>query len=114
MPDPRTPDETRRLVDGKTFRTEEQFLQWVINAAEQLGWVRELIYHTRNSQRSTAGFPDLVLCRPPRLLWVELKLKPHNKLTAAQELWAWALKESGQEVYVWWPADMDVILEVLS
>ena len=96
-----------------SFRTEEAFQQWVINAAVQLGWARELIYHTRNSRGSTAGFPDLVLCRPPRLIWAELK-QPGRELIEAQELWAWALKESGQEVYAWWPADMDTILETLK
>ncbi len=96
-----------------SFRNEEAFQQWVINAAVQLGWNRELIYHTRDSRRSTKGFPDLVLCRPPRLIWAELKM-PGKKLTEAQTFWAWALKESGQEVYVWRPTDMDTILEVLS
>tara|TARA_Y100000310_G_C19948111_1_gene475613 strand:- start:156 stop:494 length:339 start_codon:yes stop_codon:yes gene_type:complete len=112
MPKPDvTQAEAIALLDR--FKSEEEFQQWIITAAVQIGWSRELIYHTRYSRGSTKGFPDLVLCRPPRLIWAELKM-PGKKLTEAQELWAWALKESGQEVYAWWPKDMDRILEVLS
>ena len=32
-----------------------------------------LIYHTFDSRRSAAGFPDLVLVRPPHLIFAELE-----------------------------------------
>ncbi len=103
------------------FRNEEAFQQWVINAAVQLGWNRELIYHTRDSRKSTKGFPDLcmvqaTLGKKSRLLFAELKM-PEGKMTHAQSNWQMVLRSlelPEVEVYVWRPADMDTILEVLS
>ena len=54
----------------------------VTELAEKTGW---LFYHTYRSDRSPAGFPDLVLVRPPRLLFVELK-KQKAKRTPAQDV----------------------------
>ena len=108
-----TQEEAIALMDS--FRNEEQFQQWVINAAVQLGWDRELIYHTRNSRQSTAGFPDLILAYPQRrrLIFAELKM-PKRELTQPQYNWLRAADSGGAESYIWRPADMDAILEVLS
>jgi hypothetical protein len=62
-----------------------------------------------------AGFPDLVLARPRdrRLLFVELK-RDGGRTTDAQDAVLGALRYSGAEAYVWRPADIDGIVEVLK
>lgn len=52
------------------------------------------------------GFPDLVLVRPPRLLFVELKVGK-NRMTPEQVAWMTDLAElPGVECYVWRPDDL--------
>lgn len=90
--------------------TENLFLQAVRDIAELLGWK---CYHTWNSIHSPAGFPDLVLVRPPRIIFAELKLRG-RKPTPAQQDWLNLLGECPQvEVYLWTPEDWDSIVEVL-
>ena len=50
--------------------TEAELQVSVISAARELGW---LVYHTRSSQQSEPGFPDLVMVQPPRIIFAELK-----------------------------------------
>ena len=70
-----------------------------------------LMYHTHRSDRSEAGFPDLVALRGPRMVVAELKAldrrtgKP-KKVTPAQERWLRAFRAMrGPEVFVWTPLD---------
>ena len=87
-----------------TLITERDFLATVIAVAEALGW---LTYHTHRSDRSAAGFPDLVLLRPPRIIFAELKIT-RGHLTSAQAKWLEALhKVPGNEVHLWTPASPD-------
>ena len=66
---------------------EDELQNLIINPrdglAPRLGY---LCYHTHDSRRSTAGFPDLVMVGPHRLIFSELK-KEKGKATAAQEDW---------------------------
>jgi hypothetical protein len=71
--------------------SEEQFLQLVLDLARALGW---LAYHVRDSRRSAPGFPDLVLVRNGRILFLELKVG-RGRLTAAQREWGRALVHAG-------------------
>lgn len=76
-----------------------------------MGWLR---YHTYDSRRSRAGFPDLVLVRPPRLLFIELKTA-RGKTSEDQREWAKVLKLiPGVEYYLWRPADEAYIRELLN
>lgn len=50
--------------------SEKQLLESVVALAKALGWRH---FHTHDSRRSPAGFPDLVMVRGGRLLFVELK-----------------------------------------
>jgi VRR-NUC domain len=72
--------------------SERQLQEYVLELARLQGW---LAYHTFDSRRSQAGFPDLVLVRPPRLLFVELKGETSKgtlgKLSKAQREWLDAL-----------------------
>lgn len=61
--------------------TEAQWQNTVVEAAQLLGW---WVFHDHDSRRNQAGFPDLVLIRPPRVLFVELK-REAGKVTRAQE-----------------------------
>ena len=49
---------------------EAEFQAAVIELAELQGW---RCYHTHDSRRSQPGYPDLTLCRPPRLIFAECK-----------------------------------------
>jgi glycine/D-amino acid oxidase-like deaminating enzyme len=60
-----------------------------------------------------AGFPDLVLTRPPELLVLELKAE-RGKLAAAQREWLQQLEMCGVEIYVWRPSQWAEIQERLT
>ena len=90
---------------------ESVLLRKVIWMANVWGWIS---YHTHDSRHSAAGFPDLVLVKPPRVLFVELKSES-GRVSADQMLWLAALaKCPGVETMVWRPSDFDDIGLVLS
>lgn len=93
--------------------SEETFRQQVRRIARMYGW--EFQYHTHNSQRSDAGWPDEVFIHPRylRAIFVELK-SDKGKPTAGQKRWLAALAGCGLEVAIWWPKDMDHIIDVLG
>lgn len=89
---------------------EKDFMAQVIALSKLFSWES---YHTQFSIRSARGWPDLSLCRPPRLILAELK-SDAGKLTAAQERWLDLLGQCpGVEVYLWRPADFETIERVL-
>jgi len=61
-------------------------------------------YHTHDSRRSTAGFPDLVIVGPAAGEFWELK-REKEKPTDAQERWLAALAMAGFTVKVRRPSD---------
>ena len=101
--------------------TERELQRAVVELARLMGW---RVHHTRPAltQRGRwltpiqgdAGFPDLVLCRPPRLILAELK-RVGGKLTAEQQAWLEALQAcAGVECYLWTPNDWDAIVRMLT
>jgi hypothetical protein len=82
--------------------TEAALLEAVRAVAKLQGWQ---LYHTYRSDRSEPGFPDLVLMRPPLLLFRELKADV-GRLRPAQRKWLDELAACGQDVGVWRPADL--------
>jgi len=91
--------------------TERDFLASVRSLAQLLGWT---CYHTWQSVHSPAGFPDLVLVRPPRIIFAELKVG-NRQPTPAQERWLNLLREChGVEAYLWRPEDWEQIQAILS
>lgn len=81
----------------------ESDLMWQVRKlAKECGW---LGYHTHDSRKSAAGFPDLVLVRRERMLFVELK-KETEKPRKEQVVWLDALRRvPSVEVYIWKPSD---------
>lgn len=98
------------MTISPTFRNEKHFTDSVRTAAKRLGW---MAYHTYDSRRSTAGFPDLVLVRDHRLIFAELKMKK-GEMSDAQYMWLRSLVVAGQEVHIWKPDQWDEILEILK
>lgn len=91
--------------------SEKDFQDAVLDLAHLNGWQT---YHTYESRRSAAGFPDLFLVRPPRIVIAELKTA-RGRITSAQRAWLDLLERCpGVEVYVWRPAGFDEIARVLS
>jgi hypothetical protein len=91
--------------------SEKEFQAQVVALARRCGF---RVYHTYNSRRSAAGFPDLVLVHAGRgeIVYAELKVPP-NKLTPEQAAWIEALRAAGQRAFVWTPDDWTTIEETL-
>ena len=106
--------------------SELEFTRWVRKqATEGYGW---MVYHTYDSRRSDAGFPDLVMVRGGRVIFAELKYdkgyadwddrkpKRRGKISEAQQAWIDALSNVfGVECYVWkYPDSVDELLRILE
>ncbi len=90
---------------------ESEFQSSVLEAATALGWKW---YHTRDSRHSPEGFPDLVLVKPPRVVFAELKTET-GKLSVDQLVWYGLLLQCPSvEVYAWRPRDMDEVIRILQ
>lgn len=85
---------------------------WQAQVEYLLALFRWSYYHTRDSRRSAEGFPDLVACRPPRLIFAELK---RDGKEPTEEQWTWldAFSQCGAECYVWHSSDMDEVRRLL-
>lgn len=81
--------------------SERDWQQLVVDVARLHRWD---VYHTYDSRRSPAGFPDLLLTRPPELMFVELKTAT-GKVTAPQLAFLDRLERCHLEVHVWRPQD---------
>lgn len=105
-----------KIKDGKPVITEKAFQASVIQLAKQYKWK---VYFTWRSIHSPAGFPDLVFCRPPRLIFAELKSEK-GELTEPQADWYDALCQcrdysgNGISVCIWRPSDFPAIKKILD
>jgi hypothetical protein len=109
---PRTPRRNRKFAKPTVpDMSENELLANVREIAKLNGWET---YHTHDSRRSDAGWPDLVLASAAqrRTLFIELK-KRTGRVSDAQQKWLDLLALCGQEVAVWRPADMPEIVRVL-
>ena len=88
--------------DEKAFQAE------VVKLAKSLGWKK---YHTYDSRKSDAGFPDLVLVRE-RVIYAECKTDD-GELTADQLNWRDWLLAAKQEWHCWRPRDWAEIERIL-
>lgn len=114
--------------------SEKQWQAIVYGAAVAGGW---LAYHTHDSRRSAAGFPDCVFVKDGRVIFVELKTEV-GKLSPDQQVWLDKLahvehvvsrvvrrlaekvgvtvekKSYPVQVYVWRPSDWPMICQILG
>jgi hypothetical protein len=81
--------------------SEDELLASVTDLAK---WLHLLTYHTRDSRRSSPGFPDLVAAGPRGCLFIELK-SDYGMLSPRQVDWKFMLLASGQQWRLWRPAD---------
>jgi hypothetical protein len=89
--------------------SEGEFQAKVIEFAKAHGWLH---YHTYDSRKSVAGFPDLVLVRG-EVIWAELK-DEKRKVSDEQKEWLEALRVAGQKAYVWRPRDWQNVKDRLK
>lgn len=89
-------------MNGELRCSEKQFMQQVIDLARLSGF---LVYHTYDSRRSQRGFPDLVMVRPPTVLFVELKSEASlGRLRPEQREWLEALSRcESVSTHLWRP-----------
>lgn len=107
-----------RLVDVP-FPTEAKYQERIVKEAEDHGW---LVCHVRRSlvngrwltNTSSPGFPDLVLVKPPLVVFLELKRSRKERPTPAQVQWISAIQQcSTVEAYVASPEDLVEVLALL-
>ena len=91
--------------------SEKDFMATVKDLATLNRWC---YYHTHNSRRSDSGFPDVVLVRPPRVIFAELK-SMHGRMSKQQTAWEEELTRCpGVEYFIWRPDDWEEIVKVLA
>lgn len=99
--------------------TEAEFQAAVVELATITGWrhlhVRRTIGRGRKWTTSTnlAGWPDLLLWRPGRVVAAELK-SDAGKVTDEQADVLCSLAEAGIECHIWRPSDFDAIAATLG
>ena len=79
--------------------TERQLQDAVVELARLLGW---RLFHTFDSRKSEAGFPDLCLVRRGRLIFAELKTEV-GVASQSQTAWLEDLSRTPAEVFIWRP-----------
>jgi hypothetical protein len=100
-----------RTVRRRPRISEKEFQAQVLDFARLSGW---LCYHTHDSRRSAPGFPDLVLVRPPVVVFAELKAEA-GRVRVEQEVWLKALASSESvEAVLWRPRDWPEIEQTLQ
>jgi len=102
-----------RAADRKAW-TEARLLREVRRFARRHGWAD---YHAAISMGAPAGFPDLVLVRPPVIIFAELK-SARGRLSSSQRAWLERFQQCSipgrVETHIWRPNDWPDILRILS
>jgi len=91
--------------------TEKQLREQIRDLCKSLGYS---FYFTWTSIHSPRGMPDLILCRPPRLIFCELKTEK-GQLSDHQKEWIDVLSQCpGIEVYIIRPSEIEKFAEILQ
>ena len=110
-PQPRqNPDRHRWDQAWQNGISEKAWQAQILQLARMHGWHS---YHTYDSRRSVAGYPDLTLVRGFRLIFAEIKTQK-GRVQPAQQEGLDRLGFAGCETYVWRPSDLSVVVECLS
>ena len=104
-------------------QTEEEFMAQVMELARARNWK---VYHPYDSRRSSYGYPDLTMVRPPRVIFMELKSEKGQldikqryspktgRALPNQKDWKDAFESCpGVEYYLWRPTDWEDLVKVL-
>ena len=89
---------------------ERDFQRQIVQLAKLYGW---LCYHTHDSRRSAAVFPDLVLVRNGTCIVAELKAA-QGRVSPEQAMWIAELDGAQISAYVWRPVDWAEIESMLG
>ena len=114
--------EAKKLIDLSI--SEKDFQDMVVDAAEKWGWLVHAERPAKSNKgwvtpiQGKEGFPDLVLCKPPRLILAELKSQK-GKVSTPQQEWLDALAICTEaaidvDVVLWRPSDFKDILAILG
>ena len=82
--------------------SERELQREVLRLARFGGWVA---FHAYDAKRVVAGWPDLVLIRPPEFVVVELKTE-RGRLTEDQAFLLAKFDACGIETHVWTPTNL--------
>lgn len=91
--------------------TSEKDLQSIV--IEQMKWKGWLCYHTFDSRRSQAGFPDLVAVKGTKIMFVEFKSEK-GKVKPEQAIWLNRLTDAYGEVWLVRPSTQDAFLDNIN
>lgn len=89
--------------------SEAQWQSRVVDYATLRGWKS---WHNADSRRTQAGVLDLMLIRPPRLVFMELKAE-HGRVRPEQARMVDLLRDCRVEAYIFRPSDWDQVMAVL-
>jgi len=107
------------------YITEADFQKQVIELAHLFGWKVCEFRKARLKKRGQdtyrtpfgadgMGFPDLVLAREGRLIFIEVKSEK-GELSLEQSEWLEVLKATGKcETFLLYPSDFDIIVKILG
>jgi len=92
-------------------QSEAAFQRQVIEVLKLNGWS---VYHTHDSRRSEAGYPDLTGAHPDRgIIFAELKSQK-GRVRPEQTAWLDTLRLAGARAYLWRPSDWPEITTIAS
>ena len=100
--------------------TESDLMESIMQYAELKGWAYMHAYDSRRVKcyhpdmpEAKGGFPDLMLIRDNRLLFVEVKAE-WGRLTVRQERWADSIRKAQIECAIVRPSNWDEFRKVLD
>ncbi len=82
-----------------------------MQTAELGGW---WVWHDNDSRRNRGGLPDLILIRPPRVIFAELKKHDGRVRSAQQKVLGLLADCPDVESYLWRPDDFEAIEQTLA
>ncbi len=101
----------KKQKPNKVITTERDLREQVRHLCKVMGWK---FHFTWTSIHSPRGMPDLILCKPPRLIFAELKTEK-GIVSPAQQEWLDLLAQcTGVECYLWRPGDVENIAKILQ
>lgn len=100
-------------------QNETAWMKVVTTAAAQAGWqwlhIGRVGKHRANGAKGTLGkgWPDLVLVKPGRLVFAELKMDG-EQLSYEQTVVRLELMNAGADFHIWRPSDFAQMMDVLA